>query len=168
MLLVGHSYGGVVITEAGNDPKVVGLVYVAAFAPGDGQSLAEISEPFGESPGLRDVKPDAAGFLKLTPTGLSENFAQDLSPTEKQIMIATQGPWARSVFGATITRAAWKLKPSWYIVASNDRMISPDLQRALTQRLKATSISLQSSHVPMLSQPEAVAAFIERAAASAH
>jgi pimeloyl-ACP methyl ester carboxylesterase len=167
VLLVGHSYAGVVITEAGNDPKVAGLVYVSAFAPGNGQSIDEISKPFPVPPGGSEIRPDASGFLMLTPKGIAEDFAQDLSDVEKKILTATQGQTSASIFGATITTAAWKTKPSWFIIASNDRMISPDLQRAEAERMKATSITLPSSHVSMLSHPGEVAAFIEKAAAKA-
>jgi len=154
-----------VITEAGNDPKVAGLVYVAAFAPDDGQSVGDLGKPFPVPPGSGEVRPDTSGFLTLTPRGIAEDFAQDLSDIEKKLLTATQGQTSAAVFGATITTAAWKTRPSWYIIASKDRMISPQLEQAMAKQINATSITLPSSHVPMLSQPEQVATFIEQAAA---
>jgi pimeloyl-ACP methyl ester carboxylesterase len=167
VLLVGHSYGGVVITEAGNDPKVVGLVYVAALAPSDGESVASISKPYPPTPLGSEIHADADGFLTLTPKGIAEDLAQDLSDKEKLLLTATQGPTAAAVFGATVTTAAWKTKPSWCVIASNDRAVSPELEKAEAAAMKATSITVPSSHVPMLSQPKAVADLIEQAAAKA-
>jgi len=164
VLLVGHSWGGVVITEAGNDPQVAGLVYVAAAAPEEGQSFLELVQTAPATPGNDEIRPDAQGFVSMTPKGITEDFAQDLTPTEQQVLIATQGPQAFSALKEKITRAAWKTKPSWYIVAANDRMINPDLERALAQKLKATTTTLDSSHVAMLAQPEKVAAVILEAA----
>jgi pimeloyl-ACP methyl ester carboxylesterase len=165
VLLVGHSYGGVVITEAGNDPKVVGLVYVAALAPSDGESVASVTKPFPPAPLGSEVRADADGFLTVSPKGIAEDFAQDLSDTEKQILAATQTPTAAGVFGATVTTAAWKTKPSWCVIASNDRAVSPELEKAEAAAMRATSITVPSSHVPMLSHPEEVAELIEQAAA---
>ena len=165
VLLVGHSYGGVVITEAGNDPKVVGLVYVAALAPSEGESVASVTKPFPPTPLGSEVRADAEGFLTLTPKGIAEDFAQDLTDEEKQILTATQAPTAAAVFGATVTTAAWKTKPSWGVIASNDRAVSPELQKAEAAAMKAASITVPSSHVPMLSHPKEVADLIEQAAA---
>jgi pimeloyl-ACP methyl ester carboxylesterase len=167
VILVGHSYGGAVITEAGNDPKVAGLVYVAAFAPGDGESVASISKPYPPAPLGGELRPDAQGFLSVTAKGIAEDFAQDLSADEKRILTATQGPTNAAAFGATITTAAWKTKPSWFVIASNDRAIPPELEKAEATKMKATSITVPSSHVAMLSHPKEVAELIERAAAKA-
>jgi pimeloyl-ACP methyl ester carboxylesterase len=167
VLLVGHSYGGVVITEVGNDPKVVGLVYVAALAPSEGESVASITKPFPPAPLGSEVRADAQGFLTVTPKGIADDFAQDLSDDEKQLLTATQGPTAADVFGATVTNAAWKIKPSWFVIASNDRAVSPELQKSEAAAMKATSITIPSSHVPMLSHSKAVAEFIENAAKAA-
>ena len=167
VLLVGHSYGGVVITEAGNDPKVVGLVYVAALAPSEGESIASVAKPFAPAPIGGEVSADAEGFLTVTGKGIAEDFAQDLSDKEKQLLTSTQGPTASSVFGATVTTAAWKTKPSWSVIASNDRAVPPELQKAEAAVMKATSITVASSHVPMLSHPKEIADFIEQAAAKA-
>lgn len=167
VLLVGNSYGGVVITEAGNDPKVVGLVYVAALAPSEGESVASITKPFPPTPLGSEIRPDAQGFLTLTPKGIAEDLAQDLPDKEKQLLMATQGPTAAAVFGATITTAAWKSKPSWFVIASNDRAVPPELEKAEAAAMKATSITVPSSHMPMLSYPNEVAELIEQAAAKA-
>ncbi len=166
VLLVGHSYGGVVITEAGNDPKVVGLVYVAALAPSDGESVASVSKPFPPAPLGSEVRA-AEGFLTVTAKGIAEDFAQDLPDKEKQLLTATQGPTAAAVFGATITTAAWKTKPSWCVIASNDRAVPSELEKAEAAAMKATSITVPSGHVPMLSHPKEVADLIEQAAANA-
>jgi pimeloyl-ACP methyl ester carboxylesterase len=165
VLLVGHSYGGAVITEAGNDPKVAELLYVAAFAPGDGESVLGISKPFPVAPVGAEIRPDAAGYLKLTPEGIAKDFAQGLSAAEAELLTATQGPTNAACFGATITTAAWKSKPSWFIVAGNDRVISPELEKAEAEKMKATAITLPSGHLAMLSHPSEVSAFIEKAAA---
>jgi pimeloyl-ACP methyl ester carboxylesterase len=167
VLLVGHSYGGVVITEAGNDPKVVGLVYVAALAPSEGESVASVTKPFPPAPLGGEVRADADGFLTVSPKGIAEDFAQDLPDKEKQLLTATQAPTAGSVFGATVTTAAWKTKPSWSVIATNDRAVPFDLQKAEAAVMKATSITVASSHVPMLSHPKEVADLIEQAAAKA-
>src|SRR3984885_8328518 len=153
VILVGHSYGGVVITEAGTDPKVAGLVYVAAFAPGDGESIISISKPYPPTPLGGELRPDAQGFLSLTPKGVADDFAQDLTDAEKKVVTAVQGPLASSAFGATITTAAWKTKPTWFVIASNDRAIPPALEKAEAETMKPTSITLPSSHVAMLSHP---------------
>jgi pimeloyl-ACP methyl ester carboxylesterase len=167
VILVGHSYGGAVITEAGNDIKVAGLVYVAAFAPGDGESVASISKPYPPTPLGAELRPDAQGFLSVTPKGIAEDFAQDLSAKDKEILTATQGPTNAAAFGATITTAAWKTKPSWFVIASNDRAIPPELEKAEAATMKATSITVSSSHLAMLSHPKEVAELIEQAATKA-
>jgi pimeloyl-ACP methyl ester carboxylesterase len=166
VLLVSHSYGGAVITEAGNDPKVSGLVYVAAFAPNDGEAVGEMGKDFPTPPGLSELRPDQGGFLTLTAKGIVEDFAQDLPFAETQVMTATQGPTNGAALGGKITRAAWKTKPSWYVISENDRMISPDFERAMARQIKAKSVSLRSSHVPMLSHPVDVAQFIGDAAST--
>ncbi|MFC5407698.1 alpha/beta fold hydrolase [Larkinella bovis] len=160
VLLVGHSWGGVVISEAGNDPKVAGLLYVAAFAPDNGQSLADVAQAFPPAPGSDEVRPDAFGFVSLTPKGIHTDFAQDLPESERKIILATQGSWSAKAPSEKISNAAWRTKPSWYIVARQDRMIVPDLQRKMAKTIKATTLELNTSHVPMVSQPEKVAGFI--------
>lgn len=168
VLLVGHSWGGVVISQAGTDPKVAGLVYVAAFAPDDNQSLVDASKAFPPTPGLGEAKPDASGFLSLTSKGIHEDFCPDLPLAERKLVLATQGPWAATCTTDKISQAAWKVKPSWYIVASEDRMISPDLERQFAKTMKATTLVVKASHVPMLSQPKQVADFISQAASKAN
>jgi pimeloyl-ACP methyl ester carboxylesterase len=167
VILVGHSYAGVVITEAGNDPKVVGLVYVAAFAPGEGESINSVSKPYPPAPLGGELRPDALGFLTATPKGIAEDMAQDLPASEQRILTATQGQTAASVFGATVTTAAWKSKPSWAVIASNDRAIPPELEKVEAATIKATAITLPANHLAMLSHPREVAELIEQAAAKA-
>jgi len=167
VILVGHSYAGVVITEAGNDPKVVGLVYVPAFAPGEGESINSVSKPYPPAPLGSELRPDAQGFLTATRKGIAEDMAQDLTPGEQRILAATQGQTAAAVFGATVTRAAWKSKPSWALIAGNDRAIPPELEKDEAANIKATSITQAANHLAMLSHPREVAELIEQAAAKA-
>ena len=167
VILVGHSYAGVVITEAGNDPKVVGLVYVAAFAPGEGESINSVSKPYPPAPLGSELRSDGQGFLTATRKGIAEDMAQDLTEREQQILTATQGQTAAAVFGATVTKAAWKSKPSWAVIAGNDRAIPPELEKDEAAAIKATSITLPSNHLAMLSHPREVAEVIEQAAVKA-
>jgi pimeloyl-ACP methyl ester carboxylesterase len=164
VILVGHSYGGLVITEAGNDPKVGGLVYVAAFAPDTNQTITEISKPFPPPLGLTKLKPLSDGFLLLSSEGIETAFAQDLSNEEKALLVAVQPQTAGSIFEAKPTAAAWHNKPSWYIVASNDNMIAPEQEKSMAKQINATTTILPSSHVVMLSHPKEVAKVIEDAA----
>ena len=164
VILVGHSYGGAVISEAGTDPKVVGLVYVAAFAPDAGQAVGELGKEFPPAPGGAEIRPDASGFLLMTPKGIEEDFAQDLPKPQRRILAATQGPTNGACFGAKLTNAAWKSKASWYVVAANDRMIAPDLERQFAKTMKAKTITVPSSHVAMLSHAQKVAQLIIDAA----
>ncbi len=163
VLLVGHSYGGAVITEAGNDPKVAGLVYVSAVAPDQGESalglISSVPTPIGS-----ELRPDKSGFLKLTPKGIAEDFAQDLSPKEIAVVTATQVPVSVTAMKGEVTTPAWKSKPSWYIIAANDRAISPDLEATLAKKIGATTTTVSSSHVIMLAQPSKVANVIFDAA----
>jgi pimeloyl-ACP methyl ester carboxylesterase len=163
-VLVGHSYGGVVITEAGNDPKVASLVYVAAFAPDAGQSIGDVSKDFPKPPGLDLVQPQPDGFLLLSKRGVEEAFAQDLTPPEKALLVATQPDTAGAIFEAKPTAAAWRSKPSWYVVSENDRMIAPEQERSMAKQINAITTALPSSHVAMLSHPREVASVIENAA----
>jgi pimeloyl-ACP methyl ester carboxylesterase len=164
VLLVAHSYGGVVITQAGNDPKVAGLVYVAAIAPQEGQSAFDLANAY-PTPALQELRVDQFGFLKLTPTGIREDFAQDLSDHEQIVLTATQGPTAGGAsLSAPVSAAAWRHKPCWFVIAAHDRVVSPTLQAVEAQQMNATSVTLSSSHVAMLSQPYVVASFIRRAA----
>src|SRR6266404_2994435 len=160
VLLVGHSYGGAVITEAGTDPKVAGLVDVAAVAPDAGQAVGELGKEFPPAPGGAEIRPDAGGFLMMTRKGIEEDFAPDLPRAERKILAATQGPTNGAALGAKVTNAAWKTKPTWYVVAANDRMIAPDLERQFAKTMKAKTITVPSSHVPMLSHAQQVAKLI--------
>ena len=164
-ILVGHSYGGAVITEAGSDPNVAALVYVAAFAPDLGQSAGELNNQYPPPSGGKEIRPDANGFLQITDKGVAEDFAQDLTTPEKQIIAAIQGQVSGpNELGAKVTTAAWKQKPTFYIVADQDRMISPELERKFAAQMHAKTIHISSSHVPMLSHPVQVAEFIASAA----
>jgi len=164
VILVGHSWGGTVITEAGSHDKVAALVFVAAFAPDVGESTADLGKNGPPPPGAATIKPDSAGFLYLTPEGVAENFAQDLPAAQTKLMAVTQGPIFAKAFEDKVTSAAWKNKPSWYIVAEKDRMIQPALERAMAMKINAKTTALPTSHVPMQSQPKEVAAVIIAAA----
>jgi pimeloyl-ACP methyl ester carboxylesterase len=166
VILVGHSYGGVVITEAGNDPKVAGLVYVAAFAPDAGQSITDIRANFPKPAGLDKLVHQADGSLSLSSEGIEQDFAQDLTAEEQALLVAVQPHTAGSIFNAKPTSAAWREKPTWYIVAGNDRMIAPEQEKNMAKQMNATTTVLSSSHVVMLSQPNEVANVIEQAVAS--
>jgi pimeloyl-ACP methyl ester carboxylesterase len=164
VILVGHSWGGTVITEAGNDDKVAALVYVAAFAPAEGQSSGELGKDYPPPPGSGKLKQDKSGFLTLTAEGVAKDFAQDLPAAQTKVMAVTQGPISAKAFGDKVTAAAWKKKPSWYIVAKNDHMIQPELEEAMAKNIKATTTTLPTSHVSMQSRPKDVAAVIIAAA----
>ncbi|MCH8618778.1 alpha/beta hydrolase [Undibacterium sp. TS12] len=164
VVLVGHSWGGAVITQAGSSDKIKALVYVAAFAPSEGESLGGLGMDYPVPPGIASLKPDAAGYLSLSEESLAINFAQDLPAKTTKIMSATQGALPAKVFGEAVSYAAWKNKPNYYIVASKDRMIDPGLQRDFAKKINATTTTLPSSHVPMLSQPKQVADVILAAA----
>jgi pimeloyl-ACP methyl ester carboxylesterase len=163
LLLVGHSYAGIVITEAGNDPKVSGLVYLSAFAPDTGQSVSSLNALVPETPVIAEIRP-SAGFLSITLEGIRADFAQDLPETEQQTLAVTQGPVAEVALGTPATAPAWHTKPSWYMVASEDRVISPELEAMMAQTIHAETTTVHSSHVIMLSRPEAVADVITHAA----
>jgi len=167
VILVGHSWAGVVITEAGADPKVAGLVYVAAFAPDVGEAVGDLGKDFPPPPGAAELRPAADGYLTLTTKGVMEYFAPDLPLAQRKLIAATQGATNGAVFGAKVSTAAWKTKPNWYVVAANDRMIQPDLERKFAKAIKAKTSMLPSSHVVMLSHPAEVASVIIQAARTA-
>jgi len=164
VILVGHSWGGVVISEAGTDPKVVGLVYVAALVPDVGEPAGELGKDFPPPSGLAEAHPDSDGYLTLTTKGVMDYFAPDLPIAERKIIAATQGATNGAVFGTKIANAAWKTKPTWYVVAANDKMIQPDLERKFAKAMNAKTITVPSSHVAMLSHPSEVAKLIIEAA----
>jgi pimeloyl-ACP methyl ester carboxylesterase len=166
VLLAGHSSAGMVITEAGNHQKVAGLVYASALIPNDGQSVLDVVEGYPSAGGNGETRDDGAGFLTLSLKGIEENFVQDLPSAERRIVYATQGPWGKPFLTQKVTNAAWKTKPSWCIIASEDRSVSPELERAEAKMIKAKTLELKSAHVSMLSHPKEVAAFIMSAANS--
>jgi len=163
VILVGHSWAGVVITEAGMDPKVTGLVYVAAFAPDEGEQVGELGKKYPPPPALASPNVDDKGFLTLSADAFKK-FGSDLPASEALVAAATQGPINASAFAAQVSAVAWKTKPSWYIVSTLDQAIAPDEERFFAKRMKATTTELKASHVSMLSQPKAVASVILDAA----
>lgn len=162
-LLVGHSYGGVVITEAGDAPNVAGLVYVAAFAPDAGESVSTLIEG-GEPP---PVQPSIDGFLFFDPTIFPQAFAQDLPPAQGAFLAATQVPPAAAAFEAKVSQPAWKVRRSWYVLATEDRVIPPAAQRKMATRASASITEVAGSHAVYISQPKAVADAIDAAARAA-
>ena len=167
VILVGHSYGGAVITEAGNDPKVAGLVYVAAFALDKGESVsALIKDPPPGAP-VPPILPPVDGFLLLDKAKFPASFAGDVSPEKAEFMADSQVPWGVNAVGGTISEAAWKAKPSWYLLTTKDRMLPPDAQRLMSKRAGATVVEVKSSHAVYLSHPQAVAHIIEEASKGA-
>jgi pimeloyl-ACP methyl ester carboxylesterase len=166
VLLVGHSYGGAVITEAGNNPKVVGLVYVAAFAPEEGETLGGMAQNYPPPPLFSEIQPIENGYLLLTKKGVFESFAQDLTSDEKSLVLATQGATQSAILATPITKAAWHSKPSWFVIASSDRAIAPEQEISTAKRMGSKTLTLPSSHVPMLSHPKEVADFVIEAASS--
>ncbi len=160
VVLVGHSYGGNVITEAGAHDKVAHLVYVAGFALDAGQSLSDLTEGQPPAPWQAEIYPDADGYLRLTSVGISEYFAPDLSAEETAVMAVTQGPIKYDTSYDRPTVAAWSAKPSSYVIAENDQIISPKVQGYFAQKMGAEITTVASSHVAMLSKPEAVAEVI--------
>jgi pimeloyl-ACP methyl ester carboxylesterase len=167
VILVGHSYGGAVITEAGNDPKVAGLVYVAAFALDKGESVsALIKDPPPGAP-VPPILPPVDGFLLLDKAKFPASFAGDVSPEKAEFMADSQVPWGVNAVGGTISEAAWKAKPSWYLLTTEDKMLPPDAQRLMSKRAGATVVEVKSSHAVYVSHPQAVAHIIEEAAKGA-
>ena len=167
VILVGHSYGGAVITEAGNDPKVAGLVYVAAFALDKGESVSSlIKDPPPGAP-VPPILPPQDGFLFLDNAKFPASFAADVEPETAAFMADSQVPWGLEALEGTISEPAWKTKPTWYLVSTEDKMIPPDAQRAMSRRAGATVVEVTGSHAIYVSKPQAVAAFIETAAEGA-
>jgi pimeloyl-ACP methyl ester carboxylesterase len=164
VLLVGHSYGGAVITEAGTDPKVAGLVYIAAFAPDRGESVSSlIKDPPPGAP-VPPILPPKDGFLFLDPAKFHFSFAADVDVDTAAFMASSQVPWGVEALAGTITQPAWRTKPSWYMVSTEDRMIPPPAQRSMSKRAGSTVTEVAGSHAIYVSQPKSVAAFIEKAA----
>jgi pimeloyl-ACP methyl ester carboxylesterase len=164
VVLVGHSYGGVVITEAGNHPKVAALVYIAAFAPDRGESVnALIKDPPPGAP-VPPIMGPQDGFLALDKSKFAASFAGDIPKDKAAFMADSQVPWGVEALGGAISQPAWRSKPSWYLVAADDRMIPPPAQRLMAKRAGATVVEVPGSHSIFLSQPAKVVALIEQAA----
>jgi len=167
VILVGHSYGGVVITEAGNDPQVVGLVYVAAFAPDKDESVNSlIANPPPGAP-VPPILPPQDGFLFLDKTKFHASFAADVEAGKAEFMAASQVPWGVAALAGAVTEAAWKTKPSWYLIATEDKMIPPPAQHLMSQRAGSKVVEAAGSHSIYMSQPGAVASLIKEAAKGA-
>jgi len=164
-ILVGHSYGGTVITAAGNDDRVIGLVYISALAPDEDETSQSLQAKFPPTDIFQHIEV-ADGRIWLLPSGIA-SFAGDLPPAEQKLVWAAQGVPDVNLFNQKAEPAAWKSKPSWYIVAKNDRTVHPELERFVAKRMGATTIEVESSHVPMLSKPEVVIDVILKAAAAA-
>jgi pimeloyl-ACP methyl ester carboxylesterase len=166
VILVGHSYGGVVITEAGNDPSVEGLVYITAFAPDRGESVASlIKDPPPGAP-VPPILPPTDGFLALDKTQFAASFAADVAAEKAEFMANSQVPWGLAALNGAVTEPAWAKKPSWYLVATDDRMIPPPAQRAMSKRAGSSVVDAKGSHAIYVSQPQAVADLIKNAAKS--
>jgi pimeloyl-ACP methyl ester carboxylesterase len=163
-ILVGHSYGGVVITEAGTDPKVAGLVYIAAFAPDKDESVSALIKTPPPGAAVPPILPPQDGYLFLDRTKFRASFAADVSADTAAFMADSQVPWGLEALNGVVTEPAWKTKPSWYLVSTEDRMIPPDAQRAMSKRAGSTVSEVKGSHAVYVSQPQAVAAFIVKAA----
>ncbi|PBC19754.1 MULTISPECIES: alpha/beta hydrolase [unclassified Mesorhizobium] len=166
VILVGHSYGGVVVSEAGTDPKVAGVVYIAAFAADAGESVSTLiaNPPPGAS--VPPILPPVDGFLMLDKAKFAASFAADVRPSLASFMADSQVPWGVAALEGKVTKPAWRLKPSWYLVATDDHMIPPPAQRQMASRAGATTVEVPGSHAVYVSDPAAVAKLIEQAAAS--
>jgi pimeloyl-ACP methyl ester carboxylesterase len=167
-ILVGHSYGGVVVTEAGNDPKVAALVYVAAFAPDAGESVAALIKDPPPGAAVPPILPPQDGFLFLDKEKFAASFAADVAPETAAFMADSQVPWGVDALTGAVSQPAWKAKPSVYVVATEDRMIPPAAQRGMAARAGSRMLEIEGSHVVYVSQPLAIAAAIDQAAAAAH
>ncbi len=163
-IIVGHSYGGAIITVAGMNPKVVGLVYVAAFGPDKGETLGGLAAPYGNMPALGELHQIEDGYLLFNEKGITEGFAQDLTAEEKKTLFGTQSATSATILSTVIPEAAWHTKPSWFVVASNDRTISPKQEQFTAERMGAKTITVPTSHVAMLAAPKEVADLIIEAA----
>src|SRR5215475_3768571 len=164
VILVGHSWGGAVITEAGDDPKVAGLVYVAAFVPDVGMSANDTSKPFGATPGLKAIQVDGQRFARMCEEGILNSFAEGLPMAERRLVLAVQGQIYAPMLDEKLTRAAWKSKPSWHVIATKDRTLSPAMEEAGAKKAGGVAISIPTCHVAMLQAPQEVADLITEAA----
>jgi pimeloyl-ACP methyl ester carboxylesterase len=164
VILVGHSWGGAVITQAGDDPKVAGLVYVAAYAPEVGQSANDASTPYGKTEGQKQIHVDSEKFASMSWEGIREHFAQGLPMAERELVFAVQGQSFGPMFTEKVTVAAWKSKPAWVVISTNDHMLPPAMEEAVAKKMGATAVALPTCHLAMLEQPVQVAAVIADAA----
>jgi len=167
VILVGHSYGGSIISEAGNDPKVAGLVYVAAFVPDKGESVASLTANPPPGAPQAPILPPQDGFLSIDKTKFHAAFCADVDARTAKFMADSQPGWGLGAVGGVVTQAAWHTKPSWYLVASQDGMIPPPAQAAMAKKANATTVEVKASHAVMVSQPAAVVDIIEKAAKGA-
>ncbi len=163
VILVGHSYGGAVVSQAGSDPKVVGLVYIAAYAPDNGESVDALIKSLPPGALLPPILPPQDGFVVLDREQFPADFAADVKPTEAQFMASSQVPCGVGAVTGVVTDAAWKTKPSWYLLTTEDHMIPPEQQRFMSKRAGSTVVEVKSSHAAFLSHPDAVASLIEQA-----
>jgi len=168
VILVGHSYGGVVITETGNDPKVAGLVYITAFAPDKGESVSSLIQHPPPGAPVPPILPPQDRFLFLDKAKFPASFAADVDVDKAAFMSDSQVPWGVEALSGAISEPAWKTKPSWYLVATEDKMIPPPAQRFMSKRAGSTVVEVAGSHAIYVSQPNAVAKLIETAARSVH
>jgi pimeloyl-ACP methyl ester carboxylesterase len=166
VILVGHSYGGVVITEAGNDPSVAALVYIAAFAPDAGESVASLIKDPPPGAAVPPILPPRDGYLLLDKSEFASSFAADVDPELAAFMADAQVPWGLEALQGAVSQPAWKSKPSWYLVATDDRMIPPAAQRAMAQRAGSTVTEVRGSHAVYVSRADAVVDLITQAARS--
>ena len=167
-LLVGHSYGGVVITEAGNDPRVAGLVYIAAFAPDKGESVDSLIKNPPPGAPVPPILPPRNGYLFLDRAKFRASFAADVDEEKAAFMADSQVPWGVEALGGAISEPAWKTKPSWYLVSTEDKMIPPPAQRSMSKRAGSTVVEEAGSHSIYVSKPRAVVALIQAAAKGVH
>ena len=166
VVLVGHSYGGVVITEAGNHPGVAGLVYITAFAPDRGESVAALIKDAPAGAPVPPILPPQDGFLALDKARFAASFAADVAAEKAEFMANSQVPWGVAALNGAVSEPAWKSKPSWYLVATDDHMIPPPAQRAMSSRAGSSVVEVKGSHAIYVSQPKAVAELIQKAALS--
>jgi pimeloyl-ACP methyl ester carboxylesterase len=166
VVLVGHSYGGVIVTEAGMDPKVAGLVYITAFAPDKGESVESLIKNPPPGAPVPPILPPQDGYLFLDRTKFRDSFAADVSEAKAAFLADSQVPWGVAALSGAVSEPAWRTKPSWYLVATEDKMIPPPAQRQMATRAGATIAEAAGSHAIYISKPEAVAAFIAKAAKS--
>src|SRR5262249_17647474 len=167
VILVGHAWGGAVITEVGDDPKVAGLVYVAAYVPDIGKSANDTSAPFGLTPGQKSIRVDSKQFASMSEEGILNCFAEGLPMAERRLVLAVQGQTYGPMFDEKLTHAALKSKPSWHVIASKNRTLTPQMETAGAEKAGGKSVTLPTCHVAMLQEPERVADLITEAAQKA-